>query len=109
MFFHIEQRSAWIRTATHTVVYDRDPDYSRFAGDSTGEVKRMLRIWLAEYRCGRPYLISYLGAQSLCSVQPSFRQLRRLFRLTSRAARQSGMQPGQLRRRLAGLLRRYME
>ena len=61
MYFHVEERRAWIRTQTHTVVYDRDPEYGRFAKDSTGVVKRMLRIWLAEGKGDKPYLRAYLG------------------------------------------------
>ena len=42
MFFHVEQRRAWVRTNTHTVVYDSDPDYMRFARDPSGKVKPFL-------------------------------------------------------------------
>ena len=108
MFFHVEQRSAWIRTRTHTVVFDRDPDYERFAQDPTGTVRRMLRIWLAEAKGGRPCLCAYLGAVSFCGVGPSFRDLRRLFRFTSRAAKAAGQSPRALRHHLERLLRGYI-
>jgi hypothetical protein len=109
MFFHVEERRAWIRTHTHTIVYDRDPDYRRFAKDPTGKVKRMLRIWLAEPKGDRPYLLSYLGTVTFCFAGPSFRELYRLFHLTSRAARAAGIEEKTLRYRLAGLLRKYMK
>ncbi|MHC4580480.1 MAG: hypothetical protein ACYS14_03430 [Planctomycetota bacterium] len=44
MFFHFEERRAWIRTRTHTVVYDHDPDFPRFSKDPSGTVKRMVRV-----------------------------------------------------------------
>ncbi len=108
MFFHVEQRTAWIRTQTHTVVYDRDPDYPRFAKDPSGTVKRMVRIWLAEPGAGQPNLLAYLGTVTFCFVGPSFRDLCRLFHLTSKAAKAAGQSAKALRGDLAGLLRRYI-
>ncbi len=105
MFFHVEERRAWIRTGTHTVVYDRDPNYGRFAEDPRGTVIRMLRIWLAEPKGDRPYLRAYLGTVTLCFIGPSFRDLCRLFRFTSRAAKAAGQSAKALRHNLAGLLR----
>ena len=107
-FFHVEQRTAWIRTSTHTVVYDRDPDYPRFARDPGGSVKRMLRIWLAESGDGRPYLRAYLGTVTFCFAGPSFRDLCRLFHLTTRAAQAAGQSAKTLRNDLAALLRKYI-
>lgn len=109
MYFHVEERRAWIRTQTHTVVYDRDPDYDRFAKDSTGAVKRMLRIWLAESKGDRPYLRAYLGTVTFCFMGPSFRELYRLFHLTSKAAKAAGAEDKALRHHLAGLLRMYIQ
>ena len=109
MYFHVEERRAWIRTHTHTVVYDRDPDYCRFAKDSTGAVKRMLRIWLAEGKGERLYLRAYLGTVTFCFMGPSFRELYRLFHLTSRAAKSAGTPDKALRHRLTCLLRKYIE
>ena len=109
MYFHVEERRAWIRTQTHTVVYDRDPDYNRFAKDPTGAVKRMLRIWLAEGKGDRPYLHAYLGTVTFCFTGPSFRELYRLFHLTSRAAKAAGTEDKALRHRLTGLLRMYIQ
>ena len=108
MFFHVEQRTAWIRTGTHTVVYDRDPDYPRFAKDPGGTIKRMLRIWLAEPGNDRPTLRAYLGTVTFCFTGPSFRELCRLFHLTSRAAGAAGQSAKALRNDLAGLLRMYI-
>ncbi len=115
-FFHAEERRAWVRTSTHTVVYDRDPDYPRFAKDPGGTVKRMVRIWLAEPRdnqpargeAGQSFLRAYLGTVMFCFGGPSFRELCRLFHLTSRAAKAAGQSAKSLRRDLAALLRTYI-
>ena len=107
-FFHVEQRTAWIRTSTHTVVYDRDPDYPRFARDPGGSVKRMLRIWLAESGSERPYLRAYLGTVTFCFTGPSFRDLYRLFHLTTKAAKAAGQSAKALRNDLTMLLRNYI-
>ena len=108
MFFHVEQRSAWVRTNTHTVVYDSDPDYMRFARDPSGKVKRMLRIWLAERNADKPLLRAYLGTVTFCFMKPSFRDLCRLFHLTTKAAKATGQSAKALRHELADLLREYM-
>ena len=109
MLFHVEQRRAWIRTATHTVVYDRDPDFPRFSSDASGTVKRMVRIWLAEPGYNQPCLQAYLGVVTFCFAGPSFRDLCRLFHLASRAARAAGQSARELRGDLAALLRRYIQ
>ena len=36
MRFHLEERRAWVRTSTHTVILDRDERFERFAGDPSG-------------------------------------------------------------------------
>jgi hypothetical protein len=107
-FFHIEQRTAWIRTSTHTVVYDRDPDYPRFERNPDGSIKRMLRIWLAEPGSDRPILLAYLGTVTFCFTGPSFRDLCRLFHLTTKAARAASQSAKPLRNDLAVLLRNFI-
>ena len=107
MFFHIEQRSAWIRTNTHTIVYDHDPAYIRFASDPSGKVRRMLRIWLAERKADKPLLRAYLGTVTFCFIKPSFRDLCRLFHFTTAAAKAAGASAKALRHDLANLLRKF--
>ena len=87
MFFHIEQRRAWVRTSTHTIVFDRDPDYLRFARDPSGKVRRMLRIWLAERKSDKPLLRAYLGTVTFCFIRPSYRDMYRLFRFATTAVK----------------------
>ena len=108
LYFHVEQRSAWVRTTTHTIVYDRDPDYPRFANDPSGSVKRMLRIWLAERNAERTCLRAYLGTVTFCFMKPSLKDLYRLFHLTTTAAKAAGQSAKALRRDLADLLREYI-
>lgn len=108
MFFHVEERRAWVRTSTHTVVYDRDPDYPRFARDPSGTIKLMLRIWLAEHKVDQPCLRVYLGTVTFCFMKPSFRDMCRLFHLTTAAAKAASQSAKALRRELADLLREYM-
>ena len=109
MFYHIEERRAWLRSRTHTIVFDRDPEFERFVRNPNGQIKRMLRIWLAEHRGTRPYLRAYLGTVTFCATGPSGRDLRRLFRFASKAAAEAGQPAGPLRQRLSALLRRYAE
>jgi hypothetical protein len=108
MFFHIEERKAWVRTVTHTIVYDRDPDYQRFERNPSGSVKRMLRIWLAERNADKLLLRAYLGTVTFCFMKPSLKDLYRLFHLTTAAAKAAGQSARTLRRDLADLLREYM-
>lgn len=108
VFFHVEERKAWVRTSTHTIVYDRDPDYPRFVKDPSGSVKRILRIWLAERTAGKPLLRTYLGTVTFCFMKPSLKDLYRLFHLTTTAAKAAGQSARTLRRNLADMLREYM-
>ena len=109
MFFHVEERRIWLRTHTHTVVSDHDPDFPRFVQEPDGRVARMLRIWLAEPRDDRLYLRAYLGTITFCATGPSFGELRRLFRFASRAAAAAGEPARALRGRLADLLRERLQ
>ena len=107
MYFHIEERRAWLRSHTHTIVLDRDPEYARFAREPSGRLRRMLRIWLAECRGNRTHLCVFLGTLTCCVTGPSFRELRRLLRLTTAAA-PDGDTARRLRRRLIALLRQRL-
>jgi len=105
IFSHIEERQAWLRPHTHTVVLDRDPEFARFARDSTGTVRHLLRVWLAEQRGPRRHLRAYLGTITCCAAGPSLPDLRRLLRLTSQAASIAGQPAHVLRRHLIQTLR----
>ena len=107
MFFYIEERNIWIRSNTHTTVRDKDPAFQRFVNDRTGKVKRLLYIWLAEYKGNHACLRAYLGTFRICFIRTSLRELYRLFHLTSKAAKDTGESAKILRRNLANLLREY--
>ncbi len=108
MFFHIEQRRAWGRRHKRIIVYDRDPDYARFEKDPSGAIKLMLHIWLAEPKGDQPYLLAYLGAVTFCFMGPSPRDILRLFRFTSKAAKGASESARALRHDLTGLLHKHI-
>jgi hypothetical protein len=68
----------------------------------------MMRIWLAEPEEDRPNLRTYLGTVTFCFMGPSFRELCRLFHLTTQAAKAAGQSAKALRNELAELLRKYI-
>jgi len=107
IYFHLQERRAWVRTCTHTVVQDDEPEYARFARNTDGTIQRVLRIWAAEQRQSRPFLRAYLGSITLCRTGPSLRDLRRVFRGAAEAAGASGRSSKEVWAELAALLRRY--
>jgi len=108
MYFHIEERQAWIRTQTHTVVFDRDPEFARFAQDPGGYIRRIVRVWAAEPAPVYPYKRAYLGALMLLANEASLPELSRMFRKVSGYATCSGESPKDLRRQLTETLRKYI-
>ena len=108
MYFHIEERQSWIRTGTHTVVFDCDPDFPRFAKDPGGNIQRIVRVWLADPKPVRPYKRAYLGAIMLFANRARLSQLRRMFRTASVHATHSGQSSKHLRRKLIATLRKHI-
>jgi hypothetical protein len=103
----LRQRKAWVRTGTHTVVFDHDPEFARFQNDTTGELKGLLRLWLvlngndaddAEPR--------YLGACRLCAGHLEWSDLLRLLRRT-RLLVQDRTQRREVRKTVVKTLRGY--
>ena len=84
MDFQVEERRAWVRTSTHTVILDRDPEYGYFVDNPSGITARLIRVW----RCSEPGSDKrgYLGA--VCLGPGGFRRddLTRLFRRLVRSA-----------------------
>ena len=105
MNFQIEERRTWVRSGTHTTVFDRDPDFDFFRNDPTGLMVRTLRIWLAETRGKGSTPRAYLGSIRACRFGLEGPELYRLFRKTTACAPQVGVPAPVLRRRLALLLR----
>ncbi len=106
----VSQRQAWVRTGTHTVVFDHDREFPRFRKDVTGELKGLLRIWLTTDN-EQPDKVSnrwYLGACRLCAGQSEWsdvlRLLRRLRVLVADAGRRR-----QVRQGVLATLRRYRD
>ena len=56
MFFLFEKRRCWVRSATHTVVFERDPEFHRFAQQPGGVVKTFVRIWLTGWNDAPSYV-----------------------------------------------------
>jgi hypothetical protein len=108
MYFHIEERRAWIRTQSHTVVFDRDPEFARFVQDPSGCIQRIVRVWAAELTPAHPHKLAYFGAVMLLANQASLSELSRLFRKASEYATCSGDSPKELRRELIETLRKHI-
>ena len=105
----LSQRQAWFRTGTHTVVFDHDPEFSRFRTDATGQLKSLLRVWViidgAANDARQP---SYLGACRLCAGHLEWSDLLRLLR-RARLLVADRMQRRELRHAVAATLRDYKQ
>jgi len=108
MYFHLEERQAWIRTQSHTVVFDRDPEYASFVHDQRGIIQRIVRVWVAEPAHDIPYKREYLGALMLWANRASIAEVNRMFRKASVYASCSKESPKEFRRRLMSTLRQYI-
>lgn len=79
----LTQRKAWVRTGTHTVVFDHDPEFPRFQNDTTGELKGLLRLCLViNGEDGDDAQPRYLGACRFCAGHLEWSDLLRLLRRT---------------------------
>ena len=86
MDFHLEERCAWVRTSTHTVILDRNPKFPRFAGNPSGMIARLIRVWRCD--AAGEELRAYLGAVCLGPGGYRRQDLTRIFRrLPDRVAR----------------------
>jgi hypothetical protein len=103
------ERRAWMRLASHTVVFDRDPDFARFSKDPSGSVIRIVHLWLAAAGQSLPTVRHYLGSVRRCDCGgwPSRCELARLFRRATVAARLAGESGLGLRHSLSRYLREY--
>jgi hypothetical protein len=86
MDFHLEERRAWVRTSTHTVILDRDPEFVRFAANPSGMVARLIRVW--ENDASGSDRSAYLGATCLGPGGYRRQDLARIYRrLANRESR----------------------
>jgi hypothetical protein len=99
----------WMRQGDHTVVFDRDPNFSRFVKDPGGLVLRILRIWIADPATDSPNALHYIGSvrRRERGGWMSYRELMRLFHRATIVARLLGEGVGGFRVRLSGFLRDY--
>jgi len=104
-----DERRAWMRLRSHTVIFDRDPEFARFVKDRSGSVLSILRIWVADSTAGPVVIRHYLGRVRHCECGGwmSRRELYRLFRQATVTARLIGEGNQAFRARLSTLLRRY--
>jgi len=103
------ERRVWMRLASHTVVFDRDPDFLRFCKDPSGSVIRMVHLWLAEPARESPAIRHYIGSVRRCDCGGwiSRGEVRHLFRRATAAAILAGENRRGFRRSLSCYLREY--
>jgi hypothetical protein len=103
------ERRAWMRLASHTVVFDREPGFLRFSEDPSGSVIRILHLWLAEPALEFPTIRHYLGSVRRCDCGGwvSRREVVHLFRRATATAVLAGENSQRLRHTLSKYLRNY--
>jgi hypothetical protein len=106
-----DERRVWMRRRDHTVVFERDPEFARFLADPSGSVLHILRIWIACPDSKPPGIRHYVGSIRHCDCGGwmSHRELLRLFRRATLAARHFGESAHEFRARLRRFLREYFE
>src|SRR5688500_8495758 len=87
MVFLFEERRAFVRPYTHTVVLDRDEDFADMVASGTGTIARLVRVWTVP--SADPYVRpdAYLGSFTVCPSTPLRAQIRKLARRLDRGAR----------------------
>jgi len=100
--FITSERRAWMRLRSHTVVFDRDPQFARYLTDASGSVLSILSIWVADAAAGSAVVHHYLGNVRHCGCGGwmSHRELHRLFRRATVTARRVGERAHTFRARL---------
>jgi hypothetical protein len=107
MQLYIEENRGWLRSHTHTLVLESDPDFGAFAQDHDGSIVRWLRIWMQYPGC--PADRSYVGCVGLCPQLPSRRELMAVFRRMRASADRAGYPRRELRRSLTQAIRQRLE
>ena len=98
-----------MRLSDHLVIFEREPAFVRFVADPTGSVLRVVRIWVAFNDSDPPRIRRYLGSirRCECGGWMSHRELIRLFRRATIAARHIGERADTFRASLSAFLREY--
>jgi hypothetical protein len=108
--FVTDQRRAWMRLRSHTVVFEREPEFQEYLRDPSGSVMTILRVWLAERAKGASVIRYYIGSVRHCECGgwTSIRELHRLFRQATITARLVGEKRPEFRARLSKVLRKHL-
>jgi hypothetical protein len=98
-----------MRLSTHTVIFDRDPEFARYSNDLSGSVIRIVHFWSAESGQGLTSIRHYLGSIRCWrgGGWVSRVELARLFRRATRVAHLDGESGRGLRHSLSRYLRQY--
>jgi len=109
MEFYIKERNAWIRSCTHTMVLDTDPDFHRFVHDDTGKFLRRLRIWVVDEKKINPVFRAYLGSAVFCDSGLSIPEVYSLFRRVAGCKVLQGKSRNLLRQKRSASIREHFQ
>lgn len=109
MNIHIEERRAWLRSKTHTIVFDRDADFDEVSTQGDGQPLRLLRVWLTDARGDPPRVRGYLGTLRLFDGVPSDDDLDGLRRRAVELAPLVRKRPRALESELTEALREFLD
>ena len=100
-----------MRLRDHVVIFESDPAFGRFLADPGGSVLQVVRVWVAWSGSEPPKIRRYVGSIRRWEGGGwvSRRELLRLFRRATVAARQVGEQVDTFRTRPSAFLRAYFE
>lgn len=96
-----------MRMRDHAVVFERDPGFARFLQDESGSVLQVLRVWALYPVAGAGEVRRYIGSVRRWEGRGwvSHRELLRLFRRATGAARYRGEDVRSFRAALGRFLR----
>jgi hypothetical protein len=98
-----------MRLASHTVVFDGEPDFLRFSQNPSGSVIRILHLWSAEPPLDFSTIGHYVGSvrRCYCGGWVSRREAVQLFQCATAAAVLAGENSRRLRHTLSRYLCKY--
>ncbi len=108
MRIHIEERRAWMRTTSHTIVFDRDEDFDEISSQGEGQPLRILRVWLTDAQGDPPKMRGYLGTLRLFDGEPSEEDLDGLHQRAAELAPLARKRPAALKRDVTEALREFL-
>jgi len=76
-----------MRLRSHTVVFERDPEWSRFHDDPSGKIVRILQLWWTDPHCGTEKARHFLGNIRYSGGWMSRPEVSLLYRRITAAAR----------------------